>query len=590
MIRKIINKVTTVVTTTLLTLTTFAAAIPVTTYAATTTISQKTQIKNKNKAQAAGYGTFDFNADSSGYTFSHSANLKKAVKSGSGKDWIWEDRDQGSTDSLKNLGNAYISTLNPDKSFWVEYKNVKKIDDNGNQLGNYDVKVVFDNASGAISGAEGHDIAIFDGQLGAVRFRGYKRLRCSIYVYKHGTTQLISGDADKLHFRFIDIDCNQAVESMCPGRTDWYMMGSKVSWAKQGRCDKIGAEKGNTATYVGGWNTPDNGIQAPHKEGASEKDKEAYKTACRYTWSVGFTPDANSDVTYRVRYFAGGVDDIGIQTNGAFFSFDGGLTLPGIVDPDAELSIDKVSDKYVHKVGDTWDYTIKVKNVTDEGTAVTANNVVVTDSVDSRLKVNSVTASQGTASHNGNSVTANLGDLAQDATATVKVNVTALESSNGQQIYNVAKAEADNAPNTEDDDGNYVNSADVTVDKVVDKYEFAVGEKANFTVKVKNNKGIATNTTISDALPSGMKLDYDSVKISGLPASVQFPVTPKDITNQLNTSLFNKSETKTITATKSQNGDNGWAYKINYLPAGSTATITFSATATEAGNGKEEWS
>lgn len=595
MVRKIINKAISAVTTTLLAFTTLASAIPVTTYAAAAKDSiQKstTKITSKNKDKAAGYGTFDFEADSSGYTFSHSSNLKKAVKTGPNKDWIWEDRDQGSADDkLKKLiGNAYIAKLNPDKSFWVEYSNVKKVDDEGNQLGNYDVKVVFDNAGGSISGAEGHDIAIFDGQLGAVRFRGYKHIRCTIYVYKHGTKTLISGADDKLHFRFLDIDCNQAVESMCPGRTDWYMMGSKVSWSGEPRCTKIGAEQGNTVTYNGDTNTPDSGILSPHGATASKSEKDAYRTACRYTWSVGFTPIASSPFTYRVRYFSGGVENIGMQTNGAFFSFDGGLTLPPIPD-EAELSIDKVSDKYVHKVGDSWDYTIKVKNVTDESQAVTAENVVVTDTIPSGLKVNSVTTSKGTASHKGNAVTVNVGDLAQDATATVKVNVTALETSNGTRPYNTAKVVAENGSvdgGWHDDDGNYINSANVQVDKVVDKYEYAVGDKANFTVKVKNTKGIATNVTVADTLPSGMKLDYDSVKISGVPANVSVPVAPKDVTNQLNKTLFEKSETKTITATKSKSGDNGWAYKINYLPANATATITFSATAAEAGNGKEQ--
>ena len=595
MVRKIINKAISAVTTTLLAFTTLASAIPVTTYAAAAKDSiQKstTKITSKNKDKAAGYGTFDFEADSSGYTFSHSSNLKKAVKTGPNKDWIWEDRDQGSADDkLKKLiGNAYIAKLNPDKSFWVEYSNVKKVDDEGNQLGNYDVKVVFDNAGGSISGAEGHDIAIFDGQLGAVRFRGYKHIRCTIYVYKHGTKTLISGADDKLHFRFLDIDCNQAVESMCPGRTDWYMMGSKVSWSGEPRCTKIGAEQGNTVTYNGDTNTPDSGILSPHGATASKSEKDAYRTACRYTWSVGFTPIASSPFTYRVRYFSGGVENIGTQTNGAFFSFDGGLTLPPIPD-EAELSIDKVSDKYVHKVGDSWDYTIKVKNVTDESQAVTAENVVITDTIPSGLKVNSVTTSKGTASHKGNAVTVNVGDLAQDATATVKVNVTALETSNGTRPYNTAKVVAENGSvdgGWHDDDGNYINSANVQVDKVVDKYEYAVGDKANFTVKVKNTKGIATNVTVADTLPSGMKLDYDSVKISGVPANVSMPVAPKDVTNQLNKTLFEKSETKTITATKSKSGDNGWAYKINYLPANATATITFSATAAEAGNGKEQ--
>ena len=582
MVRKILNKVVSSVTTTLLAFTTLASAIPVTTYAAaaSNTIQKSTTlITNKNKAQAAGYGTFDFNSDSSGYTFSHSSNLTKADKS----DWIWSTRDQGASDSsLKTkLGDAYIAKLNPDKSFWVEYKNVKKVDDEGNQLGTYDVKVVFDNASGEVSGADGKDIAIFSGQLGAVRFRGYKRLRCSLYVYEHGTTNLISGTNNRLHFRFIDIDCNQAVESMCPGRTDWYMMGSKLSWAGEPRCTKIGAEQGNTVTFKGEHDTPDAGIQGTLTE---------QRTARRYTWSVGFTPVASSDFTYRVRYYSGGIEDIGTQKNGAFFSFDGGLTLPAVPD-DSTLSIDKVSDKFTHKVGDTWDYTIRVKNVSDEGTAVTAKDVEITDNVPSTLRVNSVSTSQGTASHNGNAVSVSAGDLTQDATVTVKVNVTALEASNNTRPYNTAKATASNGSNDdgwEDDDGNYVNSADVQVDKVVDKYEYKVGETANFTVKVKNTKGVAENLTVADVLPSGMKLNYDSVQISGLPASVAMPIAANDVTNQLNPDLFQKTETKNITANKVKNGDNGWAYKINYLPAGSTATITFSATALEAGNEKEE--
>ena len=82
MVRKIINKAISAVTTTLLAFTTLASAIPVTTYAAAAKDSiQKstTKITSKNKDIAAGYGTFDFVAVSSGYSFSHSSNLKKAV-------------------------------------------------------------------------------------------------------------------------------------------------------------------------------------------------------------------------------------------------------------------------------------------------------------------------------------------------------------------------------------------------------------------------------------------------------------------------------------------------------------------------------
>ena len=581
MVRKIFNKAISAVTTTLLAFTTLASAIPVTTYAASSTVKSKTELKKQNDPAGAGFGTFVFDSDSSnGVTFTHSKNLKKAVKTGSNKDWIWQDRDEGgdSADNKKRLGDAWISKLESGKSYWVKYSGVKKKD----TTKTYDVKVVFDNPKGEISGAEGHDIAIFDGQLGAVRFRGYKHLDCTLYVYEHGTSKLISGNDNKLHFRFIDIDCNQAIEVLTPGRVNWWYKKSKVEWTTKSKCNKIGATHGNIFGAINEAVADDDAIQI---------DTSKDNIAVRHTAALGFTPPASAANTFKVRYYAGGTDKaggLGTQTNGVFFSFDGKLDLSE--EPDAELYINKTTPKYSYKVGDTFDYTIAVKNVTKESKAVTAENVTVDDSVPAGLKINSVSTSKGTATHSGNKVTATIGDLAQDATTTVKVNVTALEAGNGQELYNAANADANNAPRVWDDAKVAVNSANVQVDKVVDKYEYAVGEKANFTVKVKNTKGIAENLTVSDALPSGMKLDYDSVKISGVPANVDVRIHgPADKPNDLmDTNEKGLTETKTITATKSKNGDNGWAYKINYLPANSTATITFSATATEAGNGKEQ--
>lgn len=589
MVRKIFNKAISAVTTTLLAFTTLASAIPVTTYAASSTVKSKTELKKQSDPAGAGFGTFVFDSDvGHGVQFSCSKNLKKADKSSGTKDWIWASEKNGGHDeglssnaAKKRLGDAWISKLKSDTNYWVKYSNVQK----ANTTKRYDVKVVFNNPKGEINNAYGKDIAVFDGQLGAVRFRGYKHLDCTLYVYEHGTTKLISGNDNKLHFRFIDIDCNQAIEVLTPGRVNWWYKKSKVEWTTKSKCNKIGATRGNTFGAVGEGLADDDAIQIQNKADPS------YKTAVRYTAALGFTPPAGVANTFKVRYYAGGTDaagGLGTQKNGVFFSFDGGLDLDD--EPDATLYIDKTTPKYSYKVGDTWDYTIAVKNVTKESKAVTAENVTVDDSVPAGLKINSVSTSKGTATHSGNKVTATIGDLAQDATATVKVNVTALEAGNGQELYNAANADANNAPRVWDDAKVAVNSANVQVDKVVDKYEYAVGEKANFTIKVKNTKGIAENLTVSDALPSGMKLDYDSVKISGVPANVDVRIHgPADKPNDLmDTNEKGLTETKTITATKEKSGDNGWAYKINYLPANSTATITFSATATEAGNGKEQ--
>ena len=119
MVRKIFNKAISAVTTTLLAFTTLASAIPVTTYAASSTVKSKTELKKQNDPAGAGFGTFVFDSDSSnGVTFTHSKNLKKAVKTGSNKDWIWQDRDEGgdSADNKKRLGDAWISKLESGKS------------------------------------------------------------------------------------------------------------------------------------------------------------------------------------------------------------------------------------------------------------------------------------------------------------------------------------------------------------------------------------------------------------------------------------------------------------------------------------------
>lgn len=131
----------------------------------------------------------------------------------------------------------------------------------------------------------------------------------------------------------------------------------------------------------------------------------------------------------------------------------------------------------------------------------------------------------------------------------------------------------------------------------MDKYEYEIGEKAAFTIKVRNTgKGIANNVVVKDDVPEGMTLDYDSVTISGLSKTIEYPVAgTADPTNQLNgkaqksqgLDYTDEKETRNITTKKEKSGENGWQYTINHIPAGEEATITFTATANEKGNGKE---
>lgn len=64
-----------------------------------------------------------------------------------------------------------------------------------------------------------------------------------------------------------------------------------------------------------------------------------------------------------------------------------------------------------------------------------------------------------------------------------------IESGNAKENYNTAQATATNAIDAVQDDAEaYTNSGELSIDKVVDKYEYEVGDTANFTVKVKITK------------------------------------------------------------------------------------------------------
>ena len=259
----------------------------------------------------------------------------------------------------------------------------------------------------------------------------------------------------------------------------------------------------------------------------------------------------------------------------------------------AELAIDKVVDKYEHQIGDDVVWTIKVTNKTSDANAY---EVSMTDTIPSEYEVTEVSAAGGTgakASHSGNKVTATADTLAGGGTMTVTVHSRALEAGNEKEMYNTASATCWNIKNSgkkaDDDAESHTNSADLSIDKVSDRYEYEVGDTAHFTVKVKNNKGTANNVIITDALPDGMILKADSLKITYAPTSVTYHIAgTDDPTNKLNPEYRNETEERKITAAIAKDGDNGWKATINHMVKNSEATITFDAVADKKGNGKEQ--
>ena len=279
-------------------------------------------------------------------------------------------------------------------------------------------------------------------------------------------------------------------------------------------------------------------------------------------------------------------------SSGRTYSNDTDQTTTAVQIPLAELTLDKVADKYEYKVGDTVTYTMKVTDITS---GAPAYKVAFTDAIPSELQITGVSTSGVTATNSvsGQNITVNAAVLNPNETLVVTMTCKALESGNAKELYNTASATCMNIKNAsghaDDDAETYINSAALTIDKVSDKYEYEVGDKATFTVKVKNTKGVANNVVVTDNLPDGMTLDFNSVQITGLPKTVDYHVVGTvDPTNQLNPDLRNQVETQNITMEKQKSGNNGWVYTINHMPANSEATITFTATANDNGNGKEQ--
>ena len=279
-------------------------------------------------------------------------------------------------------------------------------------------------------------------------------------------------------------------------------------------------------------------------------------------------------------------------SSGKTCSNDTNQTTTAVQVPLAELTVDKVADKYEYQVGDTVTYTMKVTDITE---GAPAYYTVFTDSIPSDMQITNVSTSgvTATSSVSGQNIQVNATTLNPNQTLTVTVTCKALESGNAKEVYNTAHATCMNIKNAsggaDDDAETYINSAEISIDKVSDKYEYEVGDTATFTVKVKNSKGVANNVVVTDNLPDGMTLNYDSVQITGLPKTVDYHVAgTADPTNQLNPDLRNEVETRNITTEKQKSGDNGWVFTINHMPADSEATITFTATANDNGNGKEQ--
>ncbi|HAX51819.1 MAG TPA: hypothetical protein DCX82_07755 [Lachnospiraceae bacterium] len=247
------------------------------------------------------------------------------------------------------------------------------------------------------------------------------------------------------------------------------------------------------------------------------------------------------------------------------------------------LAITKTTSKYEWQVGDKVNYTVKVTHASDSS-HVPFKNIVVSDvSLPNGLVATdySVSGVSGaTVAKSGNGWLAKAARLESGQSLAITYHCTAMESANGKETVNIAKARADNALEVQDKAEIYVNTATLQIGKNVSMYEWRVGDEVDYTVKVKNTAAgsIARNVKISDlTLPDGLNLK--TAPSLSAPTSILNPVAGSK-------TVAGETQSKQVISSVAKS-TGGWTASISDLAANQEATITFHCTAGKNVNGTE---
>lgn len=206
----------------------------------------------------------------------------------------------------------------------------------------------------------------------------------------------------------------------------------------------------------------------------------------------------------------------------------------------ANLLITKTASPSPVFLGDPLTFTI---TVTNQGPSV-ATNVTVTDPLPPEVSYVSATASQGSVSQAGGTVTALLGTLGVGESATVRIVVTPNQKGT---IKNTATANADQAEPAKAKVTLLVvciprpEIADLLITKTASPTTVFVGEDVTFTITVTNDgPSSATGVIVTDPLPAGL------AHVSSTSSQGFTSFAPNTVTANLGTLLPGQSATVTI--------------------------------------------
>lgn len=246
----------------------------------------------------------------------------------------------------------------------------------------------------------------------------------------------------------------------------------------------------------------------------------------------------------------------------------------------AQLNITKNANSFEYAPGDLVTYTIEVTDTTANSAAY---NVKVTDNVPSDLEVQNVKASGvdgANVSKTGNTITATAPLLPYGTKMTITITAKAKSSGTGKKLTNIANATCENPGATNPvlaSDIIWINDSRIKVNKAADKYEYHVGDRAHFTIGLHdslNKEGtIAKNVVLTDIQsPDKFKIDMNSIKVTGIPDSVDYPV-------DNGATLKTETRKTSYSVAPAANGA-GFTITIPYLPGTANVSITYDAIAT----------
>ena len=286
-----------------------------------------------------------------------------------------------------------------------------------------------------------------------------------------------------------------------------------------------------------------------------------------------------------------------------------------------KFSVDKSADDYEWEVGDVVHFTVRYRQTVENAQS---RQTVVSDNLPEYLELipKSVAASGvkdlPPVEVNANEWSVSLDKFNYGDELVVEYDAVVRQSGDGREIVNQASIHAINAPDEDDPEEVWANTANVEIEKSVDRYEGYAGASDQdpgffeYTVTFRNAQEgtVANNVVITDdSLPEGMKLGRNSdgslmimsVRQDGSEVTMsrdqdQYSGTLKDIQYRVGEAEgqdpfvgdFEHDQTVTVTPTwEISPKGTGWEMHLDHLAHGTDVTLVYRAYPEDAVSGWE---